>query len=107
MFLFTTALVPHLPKTLASLTRNEYILGSKKLDVPLIIDVYDHFHNILEEKLDVPLIIDVYDHFHNILDEKLDVSLIIDVYDHFHNILRLFDALPNFLFSSSDAMRDY
>ena len=87
MFLFTKALVPHLEKILASLTRNEYILGSKQLDVPLIIDVYDHFHNILRKRLDVPLIIDVY--------------------DHFHNTLRLFDALPNILFNSSDAMRDY
>ena len=25
----------------------------------------------------------------------------------FHNILRLFDVLPNFLFTTSETMRDY
>ena len=28
-------------------------------------------------------------------------------YNHFHNILRLFDVLPNFPFTTSEAMRDY
>ena len=28
-------------------------------------------------------------------------------YNHFHNILRLFDALPNFPFTTSETMRDY
>ena len=27
--------------------------------------------------------------------------------NHFHNILRLFDVLPNFLFTTSETMRDY
>ena len=27
--------------------------------------------------------------------------------NHFHNILRLFDVFPNFLFSTSETMRDY
>ena len=27
--------------------------------------------------------------------------------DHFHNILRLFDVLPNFLFTTSEMMHDY
>ena len=26
---------------------------------------------------------------------------------HFYNILRLFDVLPNFLFTTSETMRDY
>ena len=31
------------------------------------------------------------------------------MFDHnrFHNILRLFDILPNFLFTTSETMRDY
>ena len=28
-------------------------------------------------------------------------------YNHFYNILRLFDVLPNFLFTTSETMRDY
>ena len=28
-------------------------------------------------------------------------------YNHFHNILRLFDDLRNFLFTTSETMRDY
>ena len=28
-------------------------------------------------------------------------------YNHFHNILRLFDGLPIFTFTTSEAMRDY
>ena len=28
-------------------------------------------------------------------------------YNHFHNILRLFDVLPNFLFTTSETMHDY
>ena len=27
--------------------------------------------------------------------------------NHFHNILRLFNVLPNFLFTASETMRDY
>ena len=27
--------------------------------------------------------------------------------NHFHNILRLFDVLPNFLFTTSEAICDY
>ena len=30
-----------------------------------------------------------------------------NIYNHFHNILRLFDVLPNFLFTTSETMRDY
>ena len=30
-----------------------------------------------------------------------------DSYNHGHNILRLFDALPHFLFTTSETMRDY
>ena len=29
------------------------------------------------------------------------------IYNHFHNIFRLFDVLPNFPFTTSEAMRDY
>ena len=29
------------------------------------------------------------------------------IYIHFHDILRLFDALPNFPFPTSETMRDY
>ena len=28
-------------------------------------------------------------------------------YNHFHNILKLFDVLRNFLFTTSETMRDY
>ena len=28
-------------------------------------------------------------------------------HNHFHNVLRLFDALPNFPFTTSEKMRDY
>ena len=28
-------------------------------------------------------------------------------YNHFHNIFRLLDVLPNFLFTTSETMRDY
>ena len=28
-------------------------------------------------------------------------------YNHFHNILRLFGALPNFLFTTSETMHNY
>ena len=28
-------------------------------------------------------------------------------YNHFHNTLRLFDVLPNFLYTTSETMRDY
>ena len=28
-------------------------------------------------------------------------------YNHFHNILRLFDILPNFIFTTGETMRDY
>ena len=28
-------------------------------------------------------------------------------YNHFHNIVRLFDALPNFSFTTSETMGDY
>ena len=30
-----------------------------------------------------------------------------EIYNHFHNILRLFDVLPNFPFTTSEAMGDY
>ena len=30
-----------------------------------------------------------------------------NIYNQFHNILRLFDVLPNFLFTTSETMRDY
>ena len=33
--------------------------------------------------------------------------MIIKVYNQLHNILRLFDVLPNFLFTTSETMRDY
>ena len=28
-------------------------------------------------------------------------------YKHFHNIVRFFDILPNFIFTTSEKMRDY
>ena len=31
----------------------------------------------------------------------------ISIYNHFDNILRLFDVLPNFLFTTRETMRDY
>ena len=32
---------------------------------------------------------------------------IVNSYNHGHNILRLFDTLPNFLFTTSEMKRDY
>ena len=29
------------------------------------------------------------------------------LYNHFHNILKFFDVLPNFVFTTSETMRDY
>ena len=29
------------------------------------------------------------------------------IYNHGHDILRIFDTLPNFLFTTSEAKRDY
>ena len=35
------------------------------------------------------------------------VPMLQKAYNHFHNILRLLDVLPNFLFTTSETMRDY
>ena len=35
------------------------------------------------------------------------VPMLQKAYNHFHNIFRLLDVLPNFLFTTSETMRDY
>ena len=39
--------------------------------------------------------------------ENCQFKLKFGKYNHFHNILRLFDVLPNFLFTTSETMRSY
>ena len=38
---------------------------------------------------------------------KYILNLLSTIYNHGHNILRLFDTLPNFLFTTSEIKRDY
>ena len=38
---------------------------------------------------------------------KIGILPIIMNYNHFHNILRLFDVLPNFLFTASETIGNY
>ena len=38
---------------------------------------------------------------------RVTLSSYLSGYNHFHNILRLFDVLSNFLFTTSEMMRDY
>ena len=38
---------------------------------------------------------------------QIEICLSVTIHNHFYNILRLFDALPNFPFTTSQAMRDY
>ena len=40
----------------------------------------------------------------NIINENIEQKR---TYNQFHNILRLFDVLPNFLFTTNEKMRDY
>ena len=37
----------------------------------------------------------------------ISLILVTRAYNHFHNILKVFDVLPNFLFATSETMRDY
>ena len=37
----------------------------------------------------------------------ISLILVTRAYNHFDNILRVFDVLPNFLFTTSETMRDY
>ena len=39
--------------------------------------------------------------------ENCQFKMKLDTYSQFHNILRLFDVLPNFPFTTSEAMGDY
>ena len=38
---------------------------------------------------------------------ELSIPQLCACYNHFHNILRLFDVLPNFLFTTSETKNDY
>ena len=73
-----------------------------------LMDFNEHFDESLLEKLEICLKeneTDCLERGSSLVEQYENYSQ--KTINHFHNILRLFDVLPNFLFTTSETMHDY